>query len=236
MATTASTLPDTKALEPIRQALGRRHLLPARHYLDSGYPSADLIVASAKDYGIALVTPVLLDTSRQAKAQQGFAADDFTIDWDGKRAVCPAGISATWNDVVQEGVAKTVAAFAALDCIPCPVKEQCTSSRKGRRLSLYPRELTEAVRTARAQQQDGTWQRDYALRAGVEGAIRQATHTTGLRRARYRGLRPTSTTPPALPPSTSSDSTPGGTAAPSTAPIIATSPDSNYASPHGNWN
>lgn len=62
---------------------------------------------------------------------------------------------------------------------------------KGRRLSLYPRELTEAVRTARAQQQDGTWQRNYALRAGVEGAIRQATHTTGLRRARYRGLAKT---------------------------------------------
>ncbi|MGI5518871.1 transposase [Streptomyces sp. CA-106131] len=131
-------------------------------------------------------------TSHQAKAQQGFAAHDFTIDWDRKRAVCPAGkISATWNDVIQEGVAKTVVAFAALDCIPCPAKEQCTSSRKGRRLSLYPRELTEAIRTARAQQQDGTWQRDYALRAGIEGTIRQATHTTGLRRTRYRGLAKT---------------------------------------------
>ncbi|MFI9601437.1 transposase [Streptomyces sp. NPDC052043] len=177
-----SALPDSKTLDTIHQALRHRHLLsaaccllpaaccllpaaccllPARHYLDSGYPSADLIVSSAKDYGIALVTPVLLDTSRQAKAQQGFAADDFTIDWDRKRAVCPAGkISATWNDVVQEGVAKTVVAFAALDCIPCPVKEHCTSSRMGRRLSLYPRELTETIRTAHAQQQDGTWQRD----------------------------------------------------------------------------
>jgi hypothetical protein len=29
----ATTLPDTKALEPIRQALERRRLLPARHYL-----------------------------------------------------------------------------------------------------------------------------------------------------------------------------------------------------------
>ncbi|WP_181384030.1 transposase [Streptomyces sp. NWU339] len=54
-----------------------------------------------------------------------------------------------------------------------------------------PRELTEAIRAARAQQRDGTWQRDYALRAGVEGTIRQATHTTGLRRARYRGLAKT---------------------------------------------
>jgi hypothetical protein len=52
---------------------------------------------------------------------------------------------------------------------------------KGRRLSLYPKELTEAIHAARARQQDGTWQRDHALRAGVEGTIRQATHTTGLR-------------------------------------------------------
>ncbi|MGW6357837.1 transposase [Streptomyces sp. NPDC055092] len=108
----------------------------ARHYLDSGYPSADLIVSAAQTYGIALVSPVLLDTSRQPKAQQGFAAHDFTIDWNNKQAICPAGkTSTTWNDVIQEGVAKTVVSFAALDCIPCPVKEQCTSSRKGRQLS-----------------------------------------------------------------------------------------------------
>ncbi|MFI9275721.1 IS1182 family transposase [Kitasatospora sp. NPDC052896] len=190
--TTCSTLPDSKALDTIHQTLHRRHLLPARHYLDSGYPSADLIVSAAKTYGIALITPVLLDTSRQAKAQQGFAAHDFTIDWNNKQAICPAGkTSATWNNVVQEGVAKTVVSFAALDCIPCPAKEQCTSSRKGRRLSLHPRELTAAIRAARTEQQDGTWQRDYALRAGIEGTIRQATHTTGLRRARYRGLAKT---------------------------------------------
>ncbi|MFI9276167.1 IS1182 family transposase [Kitasatospora sp. NPDC052896] len=192
VATTASTLPDTKALEPIHQSLQRRRLLPSRHYLDSGYPSADLIVSSTKTYGVALITPVLLDTSHQAKAGQGFAAHDFTIDWDNQQAICPTGrTSSTWNPVVQEGVPKTVVAFAALDCIPCPHKEQCTSSRKGRRLSLYPRELTEAIHTAHEQQQDGTWQRDYALRAGIEGTIRQATHTTGLRRARYRSLAKT---------------------------------------------
>jgi hypothetical protein len=191
--TTASTLPDTKALEPIHQALQRRQLLPKRHYLDSGYPSAELIVGSAETYGVALVTPVLLDTSRQAKAREGFAADDFTIDWPAQQATCPAGkTSATWNPVVQNGVPKTVIAFAALDCIPCPFKEQCTSSRSNRRrLSLHPRELTDAVRAARTQQQSDDWNRDYALRAGVEGTIRQATTVTGLRRARYRGLAKT---------------------------------------------
>ncbi|MER5918369.1 transposase [Streptomyces sp. NPDC001982] len=193
MTTTASTLPDNKALEPIHQALQRRQLLPNRHYLDSGYPSAELIVGSAKTYGVALVTPVLLDTSRQAKAREGFAADDFTIDWPAQQATCPAGkTSATWNPAVQNGISKTVVTFAALDCIPCPFNEQCTSARSNRRqLSLQPRELTEAIRHARAQQRTDDWNQDYALRAGVEGTIRQATTVTGLRRARYRGLAKT---------------------------------------------
>ncbi|MFH8387571.1 transposase, partial [Kitasatospora sp. NPDC018058] len=150
-------------------------------------------VGSAKTYGVALITPVLLDTSRQAKAQEGFAAHDFAVDWDNRQAVCPSGkTSTTWNNVVQEDVTKTVVSFAALDCIPCPFRDRCTSARSNRRqLSLHPRELTEAIRDARNRQQTGTWQRDYALRAGVEGTIRQATHTTGLRRARYRGLAKT---------------------------------------------
>lgn len=78
-------------------------------------------------------------------------------------------------------------AYAA-ECLKSQRGHSPTTIRSIRRLSLYPRELTEAVHAAREQQQDGTWQRDCALRAGVEGTIRQATDTTGLRRARYRGL------------------------------------------------
>jgi transposase len=193
IATTASPLPDSKALECIHQSQQRRGLLPNEHYLDSGYPSAELITGSAARYGIALITPVLLDTSRQAKAQAGFAAADFTIDWQAQQATCPAGhTSATWNPVVSEGIPKTVVTFAALDCIPCPFKRQCTTAKKNRRqLSLQPREMTEALRQARDQQQTKDWNTDYALRAGVEGTIRQATAVTGLHHARYRGLAKT---------------------------------------------
>ena len=41
---------------------------------------------------------------------------------------------------------------------------------------------------ARAEQNTPGWQAKYALRAGVEGTVRQAVAVTGLRRARYRGL------------------------------------------------
>lgn len=185
VATTDATVPDSKALDPIHQSLQRRGLLPAAHYLDSGYPSAELIVGSRKTYGIALITPVLLNHSRQAKAQQGFATHDFTIDWETEQATCPAGKSSvTWNPVTQAGVPKTVVSFAAADCIPCPFKDQCTSAKNNRRkISLHPRELAQALDQARAEQQTKDWQQDYALRAGVEGTIRQATAVTGIRRA-----------------------------------------------------
>jgi transposase len=193
VATTDATVPDSKALDPIHQSLQRRGLLPAAHYLDSGYPSAELIVGSRKTYGIALITPVLLNHSRQAKAQQGFATHDFTIDWETEQATCPAGKSSvTWNPVTQAGVPKTVVSFAAADCIPCPFKDQCTSAKSNRRkISLHPRELAQALDQARAEQQTKDWQQDYALRAGAEGTIRQATAVTGIRRARYRGLAKT---------------------------------------------
>ncbi|MFK0297423.1 transposase, partial [Streptomyces sp. NPDC090442] len=193
VATTVSTLPDTLALDGIHQQLQSRGLLPGEHYLDSGYPSANLIVKSRQTYGIALITPVLLDQSRQARENAGFTADAFTIDWKYQQVTCPRGqTSSSWSPCTQHGHPKIVVAFTKPTCHPCPVRTLCTTSRRGsRQLTLNPRPLTEALRTARAQQTDRDWQDTYALRAGVEGTIRQALAVTGSRRTRYRGLAKT---------------------------------------------
>lgn len=189
VATTDATVPDSKALEGIHRSLERRGLVPEEHYLDSGYPSAHLIVDSLKTFGVALITPVLLNQSRQAKAEEGFAVDDFTIDWDAEHATCPAGkTSATWNPVTQRGTDKIVISFKAADCGPCPFLDQCTTSKSRRRqISVSPREMTQALRLSRSAQETKDWQKDYALRAGVEGTISQAAAVTGIRRSRYRG-------------------------------------------------
>jgi hypothetical protein len=79
-----------------------------------------------------------------------------------------------------------VVSFAAADCIPCPFKQQCTSAKSNRRqLSPHPQQMTEALRTARAQLQTKDWNTDYALRAGVKGTIRQAAAVTDMHHARY---------------------------------------------------
>jgi hypothetical protein len=44
---------------------------------------------------------------------------------------------------------------------------------------------------ARAGQDSQQWKDRYKIRAGVEGTIQQATHVTGIRRARYLGLAKT---------------------------------------------
>lgn len=193
VATTASTVPDTKALDGVHQQMQRRGLLPGEHYLDSGYPSADLIVKSRHAYGIALITPVLLDHSRQAREGAGFGADAFTIDWKYQQVTCPQGqVSSSWSPCTQHGHPMIVVAFTKPTCGPCPVRESCTTSRRGmRQLTLNPRPLTDALRTARAQQAGRDWRDAYALRSGVEGTIRQALAVTDSRRARYRGLAKT---------------------------------------------
>ncbi|WP_338674531.1 hypothetical protein V1460_16955 [Streptomyces sp. SCSIO 30461] len=58
VATTDATVPDVKLVEPVHQALDGRDLLPAEHYLDSGYASAELVVDSLNTFGVALVTPL----------------------------------------------------------------------------------------------------------------------------------------------------------------------------------
>ncbi|WP_331749462.1 IS1182 family transposase (plasmid) [Streptomyces sp. NBC_00984] len=187
--TTDATVPDVKATAPVQQRLAEHGIRPAEHYLDSGYPSADLIAAALKQ-GTRMVTPVLLDHSAQAKAHAGFDKSAFIIDWRARQVRCPAGkTSAHWNPVKQHGTDTIVITFGVRTCRPCPFRDQCTSSAKGRRmLTLRPREPEEALTQARAEQKTETWKAKYALRAGVEGTINQALDITGIRRARYRGL------------------------------------------------
>jgi IS5 family transposase len=193
VATTDATVPDVKALEGIHAQLQRRELLPGEHYVDSGYASAELIVGSLPRYGVALITPVLLDTSRQARAKEGFDASAFAVDWKRQQVTCPQGqTSSSWSPAHQRGKPTVVVKFATTSCRPCPLRSACTTSKRGyRQLSLHPRALAETLRAARTEQAGQDWKAAYALRAGVEGTIAQTLAVTGCRRARYRGLAKT---------------------------------------------
>jgi len=190
--TTDATVPDARMTDPIHAALAARDLLPAEHFVDSGYPSAALVGDSLRRWGVTLISPLLADQSRQAKAGAGYDRAGFTIDFDTEQARCPQGKTSTWwNTVTQRGTDAIVIKFAAGTCRDCPVREQCTRSvspRVGRQLTVPPREVHDVQLAARATQDTPDWQARYAVRAGVEGTIRQGVAVTGMRRARYRGL------------------------------------------------
>ena len=188
--TTGATVPDSQMTEPVHDRLARRKLPPGEHYVDSGYASAELLVSSLARYGITLVTPMLADTSPQARAGAGSGRAAFAIDFDARQATCPQGqASSSWNPVTQRGTDTIVITFPASVCGPCPVRELCTTSGKRRRqLTVHPRAVHQAQLAARATQDTRDFQARYALRAGVEGTIRQGVAVTGMRQARYRGL------------------------------------------------
>ena len=188
VATTEATADDTTMTTPVHEQLASRGLLPREHLADSGYPSAELIVHAARTFGITLVSPVRLDSSAQARAGAGYDKAAFSVDFDARQATCPQGTaSSTWSPCRQHHDEVIVVSWPKSACGPCPARKLCTSGQR-RQITLRPRDLHEALAAARAEQATAQWKARYAARAGVEGTMRQATHVTGIRRARYPGL------------------------------------------------
>jgi transposase len=190
VATTAAAVPDAAMTEPVHDMLAAAGLLPGEHAADVGYAGADLLLA-ARARGITLLAPLAVPSSPQARAG-GYTADMFTIDWDRQQVTCPQGaVSSKFSACRARNRDGFTVAFPAAACRACPARAKCTTSVY-RHLFLRPRHIHEAVTAIRASQTAQEWKDRYAIRAGVEGTIRQATAVTGIRTARYRGLPKTS--------------------------------------------
>jgi transposase len=189
--TTEATVSDNAATIPVHQDLAGRDLAPAKHYLDSGYPCVPNVLAARRKHGVTMVTPLLGDSSRQAKTGNGYSHDDFIIDYDTRTATCPQGqTSAHWNPQVRDGVEKIHIAFPQRACWTCDAQPACTSSKvRQRRITVYPREIHQLQQAAHSAQDSKSWRADYQRRAGIEGTMNQAANTVGLRKARYRGIK-----------------------------------------------
>ena len=121
VATTDATVTDTQMTAAICGHLTEKSLAPGRHYLDSGYLSAALMVAALTTWGIALIGPLLAGTSAQARAGAGYARADFAAGYDAQTVTCPQGkTSASWTPCTQHGKDAIVATFSAARPRPLP--------------------------------------------------------------------------------------------------------------------
>jgi transposase len=188
--TTEATQPDSTVVDPIHADLQAHQLLPDEHIVDTAYVTSSTLVSSQQQQ-VDLLGPVNLDNSWQAKADAGFAVSYFQIDWVGQTVRCPGDqINDRWfkhqdrhgNPVIQ-------VRFSRQACLNCPLHSQCTTSQQGARfLTLQPQDQHLALQQARQRQTTETFKSQYRTRAGVEGTISQAVHSSDLRHARYRGL------------------------------------------------
>lgn len=115
---------------------------------------------------------------------KGFSKDLFVIDTEAGTVRCPAGRVAPIIPTRGGGRASFVP-----HCSSCPLRADCTTSRRGRVVSIHLHE--EALQAAKGRQRDPAWQQTYrATRPVVERKISHfARRPWGGRKARCRGLK-----------------------------------------------
>jgi hypothetical protein len=188
--TTHAAVSDDAVTETIHASLAERHMLPEQHVADTGYVNAPLLVSSQTTYDIDLIGPTRGDNHWQAKEGSGFAARDFTIDWEQQHAICPVGKrSNSWTPAIDRFKNEVIKIkFATTDCRDCASQQSCTRSTPSRRtITIRPQAQHEALLAGRKREQTPHYKAVYAQRAGVEGTIAQSVRSCDVRRSRYIG-------------------------------------------------
>jgi len=194
VATTPAGVADCRQLDGIQARLTSHDLLPDIHLGDTGYVTGDTLVASTAR-GVQLLGPVQRDTSPQAQTPGGLTADRFQVDFEQKRATCPAGqLATTWSESRNAFGAPIVhIRFPVAVCQACPLRPQCmptsTSTKHGRSLKLKPSHVQ--VQARRHEQTTPAFKQLYRHRAGIEASLSNAVRRHGARRARYCGTAKT---------------------------------------------
>jgi len=189
--TTVANQPDSAHVIRGQDELARRRLLPKRQLVDGSYVGSYLKLESRRKHGVELVGPVKQNWHR-SQIESGYDLSNFTIDWDGRVAICPQGKRSTgwWSNTSRTGREVISTKFSRTDCAHCTANALCTKNgaRNSRKLSLRPREEHELLIATRKEQCTPEWKRFYNRRAGIEATFSQGVRSVGLRRTRYRGL------------------------------------------------
>ncbi|MEO7007241.1 MAG: IS1182 family transposase [Terrimesophilobacter sp.] len=140
---------------------------------DSAYGTGSMLAAVTAAGHIPVIKPMPLSRA----VAGGFTIDDFTVDESAGTATCPAGVT-------RRITLKRRVTFGAA-CSACPLKAQCTTSTRGRKLELHPQHRLQREHRVRAT--DPAFQAVYRQhRPMVERSI--GWMTRGARRVPYRGV------------------------------------------------
>jgi len=99
-------------------------------------------------------TPIIKPAPLRPAVPGGYTIDDFTVDEHAGTVTCPNGLTRRLSP-------KRTATFGA-GCRGCPLREQCTTAKDGRSITLHPHDAT--LRAAR---------RDWATREDLRDTYRR---------------------------------------------------------------
>lgn len=141
---------------------------------DSAYGSGKTRAALELARHHATIKPIPL----RAAVPSGFTIDDFDIDTTAGTVTCPQGHTTSISP-------RATATFGPR-CRGCPLRERCTRSRRGRKITVHPHH--HLLSAARAHAQSEEFHRSYRRhRPMVERSIAWLV-AGGNRRVRYRGV------------------------------------------------
>jgi hypothetical protein len=153
-------------------------------------------------YGTGGVRQKMADAGRQVVAKVPprprtgkFTKEDFQIDLQNERVICPAGnaccdfslvsTKSRWTGKKEKRKRFT---FPAKTCSACPVRHKCVTGSAPRSVTLHPQE--DLLREAREFQRTEEFRKQYRVRMVIEHRIARLVQL-GIRRSRYFGRRKT---------------------------------------------
>jgi hypothetical protein len=185
MATQPATASDDAGLPLVEQEQAAMGLekAPVWH-VDAAYISAQRL-AQAQAEGRELIGPA----QRAPRKDGRFSVEDFQIDIEQRRALCPAGQENTQCsrlEVEQSGQVHYRFEFGR-QCQDCALRQRCVGKGQRHRTVLVGG-YHSYLQARRQEQKTEAFKRRVRRRNAIEGTQSELVRGHGLRQARYRGL------------------------------------------------
>ena len=169
---TSANLPEASVTEAIAVDLEQQKVQLSELHIDRAYLSSSLV--KNRD-------PQLTIYCKAWRVSNGskFAKSAFVLDWESGTITCP-------NQVTLPFTEGGKVQFPAVTCANCPLRQKCTTSKKGRSVSIHPDE--KFIAELRQRQLTPTGRAKLRERVAVEHTLSHVGRWQG-DKARYIGTR-----------------------------------------------